>query len=351
MPWPPVRTAGKRALAIDQALASSDANLLNAANVVWNLRAAVRGATCAVELASAKSVLAHEEWDLRIDLAARLEKQADAGVVSRYESARARLDRDGAAQRFRMSAAELNAARHDLAAVSGVPFAEIERRAIGQTCLASQSLRSTEAQAAAAATAVAARLDVRAKLAEFRAADAAWRTEIARRMPDLNLGPGYTYDQGDRKINFTVSGELPIFSHNDGAIARAHADRNRVIAEIEILQRAVLDGVERARDQLSAAEAGYSAALDAAAQTEQILNRDITRQQQGELDQPAVVVSRIALDVARGDVLVAERVLSDAVAAFEAAAQAPLAPPLFDGEAAQALLNAPADAAAGDTHK
>jgi outer membrane protein, heavy metal efflux system len=336
--WP-VQTAGKRSLAIEQALASSDASLLNAANAVWTLRASVRGALCNVELATARRQLARDEFSLREDLAGRLAKQAAAGVVSNYEASRARLDSDHAAQLLRQSEADAMASRHDLAAITGLPLAEIERRKLGDSCLSALPAEASARVADAANLAVVSRLDLRAKLAEFRVADAAWRKEIARRTPDLNLGPGYTYDQGLRKITFTIAGELPIYSQNDAAIAHAAADRNRALAEVEILQLAVLEGVARSRDQLVAAEAQVAQANEAVSRTQELLDRDAARQTAGELDKSAVVLSRLALVVARSDIVAAQRAQSDAVAAFEAATQVPLVAPLFDGNAAQSLLS------------
>jgi outer membrane protein TolC len=275
---------------------------------------------------------------LREDLAGRLAKQAAAGVVSNYEATRARLDRDHAAQLLRQSEADAMASRHDLAAITGLPLAEIERRKLGDSCLSALPAEASARAADAANAAVASRLDLRAKLAEFRVADAAWRKEIAKRTPDLNLGPGYTYDQGLRKITFTIAGELPIYSQNDAAIAHAAADRNRALAEVEILQLAVLEGVARSRDQLVAAEAQVAQANEAVSRTQELLDRDAARQTAGELDKSAVVLSRLALVVARSDIVAAQRVQSDAVAAFEAATQVPLVAPLFDGNAAQSLL-------------
>jgi outer membrane protein, heavy metal efflux system len=339
--WP-VQTAGKRALAIEQALASQDASLLSSANNVWQLRAAVRAAVCTAEHVSGLVRLAQEEFALREELVKRLEAQAAAGLITRYEAARARLERDGAAVTLHQAAAQLQAALQDMAAITGLPLPEISIYAPGDTCLGSRLVASSAEAATIATAAVATRLDLRARFAEVRAADAAWRTEVAKRIPDLNLGPGYTYDQGVNKINFSISGELPIFAHNDAGITRASAERQRLMAETDVLQDAVLTSVARAMDQMRAAELQYSAAGDLANQAQQLLNRDMARQVHGELDQAAVVVSRIAVVSANAAVLVAQRGLVDAVAAFEAAAQAPLAPPFFDGRAAQGLFVAEA---------
>ncbi|HYP79031.1 MAG TPA: TolC family protein [Steroidobacteraceae bacterium] len=337
--WP-VQTNGKRSIAIEQALAVSDSQLLAAATSVWTLRSAVRKAVCGAELAAADVLLAREELGLREDLAARLEKQSVAGLVSHYEAARARLERDGAAQRLRLAESDVIAAKHDVASVTGVSFAEVDRRTFGDTCVDAPA-GGIDAVTGSVETAVASRLDIRAKLSDFHTADAAWRLELARRVPDLNLGPGYTYDQGVDKITFTISGELPISARNDAAIARAIAERNRVIAELEILQRNVIDGAARARDQLLAAEAQRAAAADAATQTQNLLERDIGRQKAGELDQPAVLASRIATVVARANAMSARRVWVDALASLELATQTPVVSPWFGGDAAQKLFAMP----------
>ncbi|MEO8019091.1 MAG: TolC family protein [Pseudomonadota bacterium] len=336
--WP-LRMPGKRALAIEQALATSDAALLTAANTVWTLRSASRAALCSAELAMAQTALAREEATLRTDLAARLRKQADAGLASEYDAARARLDRDLAIQRLRQSDSQAIAARHDLAAATGMPVAEIQRRPLGTSCFAPPPALAE--RLALQETAIAARLDLRAKLAEFRAADAAWRAEVKNRVPDLSVGPGYVYDQGDRRITFSLSAELPLFARNNAAIARAQADRRRVAAQVESLQRTVIGGIARARDEFELAQQQASAARELEAESDQLLARDSERFKVGELDRPAQIVSRIAVTSARTDTLTTASALIDATAALEAATQTPLVAPLFDARAAVDAVSAP----------
>jgi len=334
--WP-ARTAGKRGLEIEQALAMSDAALLTSANVVWQLRATVRGALCAAEIAQARNQLVREEAALREDLAIRLVKQADAGIASRYDAMRAQLDSAQAAQKLRQSDADLHTARYDLADAMGVPAAQLARRSLGASC-APAAAPALPTFAQLQESALVARLDLRAKLAEFRAVDAAFRTEVARRIPDLNLGPGYTYDLGDRKITFTVSGELPIFSHNDAAIARASADRDRVIAQIDQLQWNLRSDLDRALDLLTLARQQFDDAVEVTRRAEDIVARDRERLNAGELDQPAVITSRIAALTTRADALSVQRTLLDAIALLEAATQTPLTAPFFDADAAARIF-------------
>ena len=337
--WP-LRTAGKRDLAIEQALAADDAALLNAAAEIWSLRTDARSVVCAAEFAWARRALANEEAGLRVDLVTRMEKQADAGIVSRYEVARARLDRDAATLRLHQSDADVIAARHDVAGLAGVPLSEVELREPGDGCIKVDPSREVIPVEELEARAIGSRLDLRAKLAEFRSADAAWRSEIAKRYPDLALGPGYMYDQGDRKVTFSLSFELPIHSHNAGGIARARADRDRVAAEAEVLQATIDAEVAKAVDQLAQAHAQLTSAQSLLQQARALLDRDVERERAGELDRPAVLLSRIATLTARVDELAAARAVADATAALEAATQAPLSSPEFNTEAARALLKA-----------
>ena len=344
--WP-LRTAGKRDLEIEQALATSDATLLNGASTVWALRTAVRSGVCALEIASARQTLEEQEAALRADLAVRLGKQAAAGIASRYDAMRSQLERDQSLQRLRQAQSDLSTSLHDLADATGLPASEIARRPVGSDCL--PVALSVEPLATLEERAIASRLDLRARLADYHAADAALRTEVKRRIPDLNLGPGYTYDQGDRRISFSLSGELPIFSHNDAAIARAAAERDRVIAEIDKLQWAVHSGVERAFDQLRLGQQQYDDANRVVGEAQELLARDRERHTSGELDQPAVIASQLIELSARLDALTTARSLLDAVTALETAVQQPLAAPFFDSAAAARLVSP--DAATGTSHE
>jgi len=336
--WP-LRTNGKRELEIEQALATSDSSLLSAAGAIWSLRATARADVCALELATARAELTSQEAALRADLATRLAKQADAGLVSRYDATRTQLERDQALQRARQGDADLHTARFDLADLTGLPLAALSQRTVTTGCL-DAALVPVGALPALRERALGARLDLRAKLADYRAADAGLRAELARRFPDIDLAPGYTYDQGDRRIALGISGELPFFARNNAAIARATAQRMRVAAEVEKLQWTVRGSVDRALDQLQLREAQYADAQRIVTASQDLLDRDRERMKSGELDQPSVIATELNLIATRLDALTTRQALLDAVAALEAALQTPLVAPFFDDVAAAQLLNA-----------
>jgi outer membrane protein TolC len=91
------------------------------------------------------------------------------------------------------------------------------------------------------------RADVLAALAEYAAAESALRLEIARQYPDIHLGTGYEYDQGQQKWSLlSVSAELPVFNRNAGPIAEAEARRAEAAARFVALQARVIGELDRA---------------------------------------------------------------------------------------------------------
>jgi outer membrane protein, heavy metal efflux system len=69
------------------------------------------------------------------------------------------------------------------------------------------------------------RLDVRRALAQYAAAEADLQLEIAKQYPDIQIGPGYTYEEGHSYFTLGLSATLPVFNRNQGPIAEAEARR------------------------------------------------------------------------------------------------------------------------------
>ena len=91
------------------------------------------------------------------------------------------------------------------------------------------------------------RADVLAALAEYEAAQSALQLEVARQYPDLHLGNGYQWDQGESKWSLALTAELPLLNQNRGPIAEAQARRGEAAARLLALQARVIAGVDSAR--------------------------------------------------------------------------------------------------------
>jgi len=93
------------------------------------------------------------------------------------------------------------------------------------------------------------RADILAALADYAAAEADLRLEIAKQYPDLHFGPGYAWNSGnagDSQWSLGLTLELPVLDQNQGPIAEAEARRRLAAAKFVELQSQVIGQIDRA---------------------------------------------------------------------------------------------------------
>jgi outer membrane protein, heavy metal efflux system len=90
------------------------------------------------------------------------------------------------------------------------------------------------------------RADLLAVLAEYAAAEAALKLQVRKQYPDIHLGTGYQFDQGENKWALGLTAELPVLNRNQGPIAEANAKRHEAGARVLALQAGILGEVDGA---------------------------------------------------------------------------------------------------------
>jgi len=131
-----------------------------------------------------------------------------------------------------------------LAAAVGVPVASLAKIRVEQKWdlpLITEILTNDLRQAA-----LCSRPDILSALAEYAASQSALQLEIAKQYPDLRLGTGYQYDQGEHKWSLGLSMDLPVLNRNEGPIAEAKAARVASAARFEAVQAQVMAELDRA---------------------------------------------------------------------------------------------------------
>src|SRR5204863_2870979 len=98
------------------------------------------------------------------------------------------------------------------------------------------------------------RADLLASLARYEAAQAGLQLEIAKQYPDVRIGSGYQWDQGESKWTISAGAELPIFNRNQGPITEAEARRKLRAAETLDAQARAINEIDRALQSLAAAQ-------------------------------------------------------------------------------------------------
>ena len=229
----PIETAGKRGYRMDEAAYLVTASRLRLSNVAWGIRSQLREHLLALWSTSERAKLVQHQVELDQALVSMLEKRLSAGYASAWEVNQQRLSLIQSQKDLLTVQREMAAARVRVATVLGLRVERLTGSELNLTefARASFEIPAQEIRLQALLN----RADVLEGLAQYEASQAALQLEVAKQYPNLHLGPGYTLDQGARKVGFDFTGlELPILNRNEGPIAEARG--RRVEAEARIRQ-------------------------------------------------------------------------------------------------------------------
>ncbi|MBA2593475.1 MAG: TolC family protein [Pseudomonadota bacterium] len=193
----PIETAGKRETRITRAEYLAEAARHHVTTVAWQVRSNLRKALTDLTTAERRRGVLREQVEVQQRITELVEQQRRAGAASIAEVAAIRvaltkLQADEAdAQR------QMTDARTRLAEALGLPFAALEGVRFGFPLEPVWDPSALLDKAEARRLALQQRSDIRAVLAEYEASQAALQLEVAKQYPDLHLGSGYQWDQGD----------------------------------------------------------------------------------------------------------------------------------------------------------
>jgi cobalt-zinc-cadmium efflux system outer membrane protein len=248
----PLVTAHKREHQIELAKKLSQVAEINLAEAAWKVRGSVRAALLSYLIAGHNLSLTHTDEQLWSTRLMRLSQQLTAGEIPRPQVDTARIALLNA--RLAASAAEgrVLETRSALAAAIGIPVSGLEDASFTWPdvqripSIAALSARQIQRDA------VLNRLDVRRALAEYSAAQNALQLELARQYPNVQLGPGYAYEERQSYFAPLFSIPLPVLNRNQGPIAQAEARRREAAASFLATQASVIAQSEQALAQYRA---------------------------------------------------------------------------------------------------
>jgi outer membrane protein TolC len=320
----PIETAGKRAKRISVAEHLSESARLNIATAAWLVRSGVRSSLLNYVAVRRRAALLKEQVAAQEQIVKLLDQKAQVGeiagselTISRVALSKTRLDLTEA-QRQSVEA------RVNLAEAIGVSVKALDEVEVlfdlKTEPEAAKHLTSDDIQQQA----LLGRTDILGALAEYAAAEATLRLEIAKQYPDVHLNPGYQFDQGEHKWSLGISVDLPVFNRNQGPIAEAVARREEAAARFNELQAKVLAEIDRTVEVFRVSESNSA--------TLQSLSGDQEKQRASvEAQFKAGAVERLDFLNAQLESAVSQLVLLDgqvklqqAVGALEDAVQRPL---------------------------
>jgi outer membrane protein TolC len=320
----PIETAGKRGLRLAEAERAAEAARLGFVSAAWQIRGGVRASLLECRQAGRRADLLEQQLAAQTNLLRLLRGRFEAGAATKSELTLMEI----AGQKTQLDLCDARArqadARSRLAEALGVGLAALEGANLGF---------DFPADAPAALTALAARgvalrerADIRGALANYAAAEADLRLQLAKQYPDLHLGPGYAWNTGsagDNQWSLGLTLELPLLDQNQGPIAEAEAQRKLAAAKFLALQAQVEGQIDRALAAVKVAreQLQTSAKLSAAEQRQEQSVED--QFQAGAGDRVDLLNARLEAASAAITALDNEERMESAVGALEDALQQP----------------------------
>ena len=333
--WP-IETAGKRGKRLAEAKHLAEAARWDLIGQIWQTRSHVRTALLNLYIAQQNELLLAQQDAAESNVVRLLEGQFSAGSISSFEVTQARVTFDSTRLEQQDAFGQLNQARAQLAGALGVPLRALDGAEFSFDDFTNfpDDLTAPEIQRAALLN----RADVRSALADYAASQSALQLEIANQYPDINLGPGYAWNNGnaaDNEWSLGLTVTLPVLNHNQGPVAEATAKRAQAAAHFLTVQATAIS-------EIDAALAGYDAALKKSATAKSLLddlkkqrNSVRTQAQAGEID--ALTLANAEAEYATGaqNQMNALSQAQQALGALEDAVQSPLTLSLENLKAAE----------------
>jgi cobalt-zinc-cadmium efflux system outer membrane protein len=262
----PIETRGKRGYRMRSARNLEQAARFDLADSAWKVHSGVRRALLDHLLATRSLELFHSEEQVRNEQVKLLQERFIAGDIPRPELDLARIELSKTHLSIRAAEGQVAETKAALAAAMGISAAGLEDLEFAWADLDSPPNLQSFSLQEIRRDAVLDRLDIRRSLAQYAAAETDLQLEIAKQYPDIQIGPGYAYEETNNFFTVGMSITLPLFNRNQGPIAEADAKRKEAAATFVQKQAQVIGDSEKAL-------AVYTAALNELAEADQSLRQ------------------------------------------------------------------------------
>ena len=318
----PIETAGKRGYRIAEAQQIAEAARWNVISAAWHVRRRLTGALLGYAVVRHRMALLKRKLELQRHALRLSEIDLAAGEVAGSDLIPLRLQVSKTSLALAVAGEQVIRARANCADALGVPLRALEGTKLRYHFNPANVPALTSAEARRRA--LQRRSDILARLAEYEATQAALQLEIAKQYPDIHLGPGYAWSEGENMWSLGLTVGLPVLDQNQGPIAEAVAHRREAAASFVALQAHVIHEVDTATVVLKAADdAAWSA--ERLLRTQQRGLEALKRQRRaGAVGEFEVLTARIHLSDARILVFEARVRRQQSLRALEDALQRPL---------------------------
>jgi outer membrane protein TolC len=286
----------------------------------------------AAELAAQARAAALALAAARVDVDDRAAAVADLERISRFEErryaeaalaasdlARTRTDIQDARTDLARAQEEMGAARADLATSLAVPVAALEKLEPAPAPTAGCASVDSVGVDSLVVRALGRRAEIVTALAGYAVSEADVRLEVARLYPDLEIAPGFIWDQGIHRWTLAMALPALLGLRQRGALHQAEAARTVAAARVAEAQDSIVMQVEAAVESCRGAGLGVIAADSQVAAAGALAERDRARYERGETARLEPARSELLLARAERGRRAAQRRLAFAGIGLEAA--------------------------------
>ena len=334
--WP-IETAHKREHRAARAEALASAAERAVTVEAWRIRRELRTAVADAVSSEQRVTLLRDRNGVQQRLVDRIERRVHAGAASQADAMLERLALLGTAAELADAERNRAGSRAQVAAVIGVPARALEGIELAYPLGLPGDPLDSLAETDARRQALLERADVLAALDAYAASEASLRLELAKQWPDLHLGSGYQFDQGQSKWGLSVSLDLPVMNQNQGPIAEAVAARSEAAARFVALQAQVIAELDQGFVQLRGVRDQVARCEALVAEQRRAGQRASAARAKGATDRFAELAAAIETQRREITLLDARLALERARAQLEAAVQGPLALAATPAESPRAL--------------
>lgn len=248
----PIETAGKRGYRVAQAQQLSSAAQLAIGQAAWQIRDRLHAALLDLFASRKREAILQKQLTVQQELLSMFEQRVRLGEAAAADDVQQRMTLQRTESELAVARQAGLDARSRAAAAIGIPLPALE--AIEPDLSLFERTPPAIPPGSARRAAILNRGDLLAALNDYEASQAALQLEVARQYPDLSLGLGYSFDQGEEKYSLTPGVvSLPLFNHNQGAIAQAEARRKEAAAKVEAVQEQAINDTAAALREYDAA--------------------------------------------------------------------------------------------------
>jgi outer membrane protein TolC len=239
-----VELGGKRGARLQQARARSAIAEADLRLTAWRIARDAQAAALRLAASEADLAAARREVEALSDLESRERARFQEASLSSAELARTGTEVQAARAEAAAAEGAALAARADLAGTLAVPSRALDSVEVADDPAADCATLGLLGPDSLGTLALTRRPEMGRVLADYAAAEAEVRLEVARQYPDLELGPGFIWDQGVHRWTLALALPKLLGFRNRAAITQAEAVRAAAGARAAEAQEGLLAEVD-----------------------------------------------------------------------------------------------------------